>query len=230
MTPAEYTQLNLPRLSHPARSLYILHLRRQAQQHNGYVLISYPELGRALAVENPNQPSGFSFQVNASQLTQLFQELIDAGLLQLVLAPQDEHFHGAKFALPLLLNLNTILPLPQTAHPMMPEWRPDPHFATLCQLCGLIESTYNEDELGEFIAYWLGRPEVFATPHQWMLKFIKALKAKRYVRKSPAPSVGYQQVVASELESQVPSQRALEMIAEAKRIRDQQGEDNDAIR
>ncbi|MGL4207634.1 MAG: DnaT-like ssDNA-binding domain-containing protein [Aeromonadaceae bacterium] len=228
MTPAEYTQLNLPRLSHAARTLYTLHLRRQAQQHNGYVQVSYPELGRALAVENPAYASGFSFQVNASQLTRLFQELIEANLLQLEQAPQEEHYHGARFRLPLLLSLSTVLPLPQAAQPMTPQWRPEPDFATLCQLCGLMETAYGEDELGEFIAYWLGRPEVFATPHQWMLKFIKALKAKRYIRKSPTPSVGYQ-VVSSVPESQVPSQRALEMIAEAKRIRDQQGEENETI-
>ena len=229
MTPAEYSQLNMPRLSHAARTLYILHLRRQAQQHNGYVHVSYPELGRALAVEDPTQPSGFSFQVNASQLTRLFQELMEAGLLHLELAPQDEHYHAAKFSLPQLLNLNSIQPLPQVAQPITPEWRPEQHFASLCQLCGLMESSYGEDELGEFIAYWLGRPEVFATPHQWMLKFIKALKAKRYARKTTSPPVGYQ-VVASMPESQEPSQRALEMIAEAKRLRDLQGEDNDDIR
>lgn len=229
MTPAEYTQLNLPRLSHAARTLYILHLRRQAQQHNGYVQANYPELGRALAVESHSQPSGFSFQVNASQLTRLFHELIEAGLLQLEQAPQEEHLHGAKFSLPLMLNLGTMLPIPQTAHAMTPAWRPDTHFASLSQLCGLMECAYGEDELGEFIAYWLGRPEVFATPHQWMLKFIKALKAKRYVRKSAlSPPIGYQ-VVPPPPESQVPSQRALEMIAEAQRIRDQQGEEHDII-
>ena len=55
MTPTEYLQLSNPRLSHPARTLYCLHLRRQAST-GAPVVLNYPELGRALAVEDPHQP------------------------------------------------------------------------------------------------------------------------------------------------------------------------------
>jgi len=215
MTPAEYLHLNQPRLSHPARSLYCLHLRRQALQ-GGPVRLAYPELGRALAVEDPSLPGGFSYQVNARQLTALIDELLQAGLLQLVGPPQSEHYHQAEVRLPLLQPMSGS-PLPKQAFGMEVTWRPDEQFPALATLCGLLDCHYGEEELGEFIAYWLGRPDTYATQHQWMLKFIKTLKARRYVRRTAVEPKGYQQVAVTPPQSG-PSPRALEMIAEAERL------------
>ena len=115
MTPTEYIQLRNPRLSHPARTLYYLHLRRQAGS-GAPVILSYPELGRALAVEDPQQPGGFAYQVNASQLTRLLDELLNIGLLEVVHRPQPEHYHGAELRLPALTPSVMMTPLPQQAH------------------------------------------------------------------------------------------------------------------
>lgn len=221
MTPAEYSQLNLPTLSHPARSLYYLHLRRQADAQ-GYVVINYPVLGRALAVEDPRQIGGFSYQVNASQLTALLQELLHAGLLRDPLAAAPVNYHGCQLLLPLLPHVSAALPLAASAVPMQADWRPGSQFGDLAKLCGLADSQYAEDELGEFIAYWLGRPEVYATDHQWMLKFIKKLKVRRYLRHEPEQTarVGFQSVTlaASPEQAGQPSERALQMIDEARRL------------
>lgn len=217
MNPSEYQLLLNPRLSHPARTLYTLFLRRQAE--NGHaVRVSYPDLGRALAVEDPVQPGGFAYQVNASQLTRLFDELLGLGLLDVLQKPHPDHYHTATLTLPWLAGSNSIEPLAQPAHAMHTAWRPDTRFAALAQLTGLLDANYDEIELGEFIAYWLGRPEVFANDHQWMLKFIKALKARRYSRGSSQPMVGtgYQQV--PETSQSGPSKRALEMMAEAQQL------------
>ncbi len=217
MTPAEYLHLNQPRLSHPARTLYCLHLRRQALQ-GGPVRLAYPELGRALAVEDPSLPGGFSYQVNARQLTALLDELLQAGLLLLLTPFQGEHYHQAEVALPLLQHQGESGgPLPGQAFPMQVTWRPDEQFPALATLCGLLDCHYGEEELGEFIAYWLGRPESFATQHQWMLKFIKTLKSRRYVRRTAVEAKGYQQVAVTPPLSG-PSPRALQMIAEAERL------------
>lgn len=224
MTPTEYLQLSSPRLSHPARTLYYLHLRRQAGS-GAPVILSYPELGRALAVEDPQQISGFSYQVNASQLTRLLDELQEVGLIRLDTQPQENHYHGATCLLPCLSQTFQSAPLPQTAHPMLTHWRPGEAFHDLAKLCGLLDSRFSEEELGEFMAYWLGRPETYATEHQWMLKFIKALKARRYTRTSITPMVGtgYQQVTVTP--DSGPSPRALQMIADARRLRaHEQGE------
>ena len=98
----------------------------------------------------------------------------------------------------------------------------------ICQLCGLIDPHYDEEERGEFIAYWLGRPERFATQHQWMMKFVKMLKSRRYQRKQ-TDTIGYQQMTVATTTQNIskPSQRALEMIAHAQQLKQQQGEDHE---
>ena len=224
MSPQEYLLLNQPRLSHPARTLYYLHLRRLANQQQP-VLINYPELGRALAVEDPSAAGGFSYQVNARQLTQLLDELIQAGLIQLSTSPSSEHYHQQYATLPLVSAPTT--PLAQQSFAMHTEWQPDHQFVGLCQLCGLIDPRYDEEERGEFIAYWLGRPERFATQHQWMMKFVKMLKSRRYQRRQ-TDSVGYQQTsVTTTTQASItePSKRALEMIAHAQQLK--QGENHE---
>ena len=225
MSPQEFLLLNQPRLSHPARTLYCLHLRRLAVQHQP-VPINYPELGRALAVEDPQVPGGFSYQVTARQLTQLFDELIQAGLIQLQAATaSSDHYHQQYVTLPLLIS--QVAPLAQQAFAMHTEWQPDNQFTGLCQLCGLIDPHYDEEERGEFIAYWLGRPERFSTQHQWMMKFVKMLKSRRYQRRQ-TENIGYQQTTvatAAQHISTEPSQRALEMIAHAQQLK--QGENHE---
>jgi DNA replication protein DnaT len=226
MSPQEFLLLNQPRLSHPARTLYCLHLRRMAAQKQP-IQINYPELGRALAVEDPQTASGFSYQVTARQLTSLFDELALAGLIQIdQISSEGGHYHQQYVSLPLLASMAA--PIAQQAFAMHTEWQPDHQFVGICQLCGLIDPHYDEEERGEFIAYWLGRPERFATQHQWMMKFVKMLKSRRYQRKQ-SDTIGYQQV-ATEAPSDInnePSQRALEMIAHAQQLKQQQGDDHE---
>lgn len=219
MTPAEYSALAHPRLSHPARSLYTLQLRRLVLE-NQLARLNYPELGRALAVVDPSDPCGFSFQVNARQLTELFDELMEAGLLQIEAQPESEHYHQCPFQLPLLTQ-KLRSPLPERPFQMHLQWRPDEELPALARLCGVIDASYSEEDLGEFIAYWLGRPEVFDSQHQWMLKFIRALKTRRYTRRKPMEVQGYQQVTLAPAEAG-PSKRAQQMIEEAKRLAQQQ--------
>ncbi len=224
MTPAEYSALAHPRLSHPARSLYTLQLRRLVLE-NQLARINYPELGRSLAVVDPGDPSGFCYQVNARQLTELLDELMEAELLQVEALPESEHYHQCPFKLP-LLSQRVRSPLPERPFQMHLQWRPDEELPALARLCGVIDASYNEEDLGEFIAYWLGRPEVFDSQHQWMLRFIRALKSRRYARRQPMVVAGYQQVTPAPAESG-PSKRAQEMIEEAKRLAQTQEPDND---
>lgn len=215
MTPAEYSALAHPRLSHPARSLYTLQLRRLVLE-NQLARLNYPELGRALAVVDPGDPSGFSFQVNARQLTELFDELMEAGLLQVEAQNDSEHYHQCPFQLPLLTQ-RVRSPLPERPFQMHLQWRPDAELPALARLCGVIDASYSEEDLGEFIAYWLGRPEVFDSQHQWMLKFIRTLKTRRYTRRKPMEVQGYQQVASTPIYTG-PSKRALEMREEVRRL------------
>ncbi len=224
MTPAEYSALAHPRLSHPARSLYTLQLRRLVLE-NRLARLNYPELGRALAVVDPGNPGGFSYQVNARQLTELLDELMEAELLQVEAQADSEHYHQCPFQLP-LLSQRVRSPLPARPFQMHLQWRPDEELSALARLCGVIDASYSEEDLGEFIAYWLGRPEVFDSQHQWMLKFIRALKSRRYARRPATVVTGYQQVAPAPVEAG-PSRRAQEMIDEAKRLAQAQEPEND---
>lgn len=214
MTPAEYQALTSPRLSHPARSLYLLHLRHQARGDCTPPL-DYPSLGKALAVQ---KDGGYQYRVTPLELTALLDELQAAGLLSPQEKPHSQHYHGATFMLP-LKRLAGLSPLPPRQFAMHPEWRPDPQLDQLARLCGLLDSHFDEAELGEFIAYWLGRPEAFANQHQWTLKFVRQLKSQRSIRRAPAATAvtaGYQQQPAKTETG--PSKRAREMMEEARRL------------
>ena len=73
---------------------------------------------------------------------------------------------------------------------------------------------------------WIGRPEVFDSQHQWMLKFIRTLKSRRYTRRQPTEVAGYQQITPAPVDSG-PSKRAQEMIEAAKRLAQTEEPDND---
>ncbi|OIN06650.1 DnaT-like ssDNA-binding domain-containing protein [Oceanisphaera psychrotolerans] len=220
MTPAEYQALTSPRLSHPARSLYQLYLRHHARGDITQAL-DYPLLGKALAVQGEGE---YRYRVTPAELTALVDELLDAGLLSLVQNPHPQHYHGAVFSLP-LKGLQGLAPLPSRQFAMHPQWRPDEQFDGLARLCGLLDSHVDETELGEFIAYWLGRPEVFENQHQWMLKLVRKLKNQRSVKRAAPPqdSGHYQQLPAKN--DTGPSKRAREMMAEAQRLSSDNQED-----
>ncbi|MDP5290880.1 DnaT-like ssDNA-binding domain-containing protein [Oceanimonas sp. CHS3-5] len=224
MTPAEYQALTSPRLSHPARSLYLLYLRHQARGELTQPL-DYPSLGRALAVQGEGD---YRYRVTPAALTALVDELQQAGLLALEERTHPQNYHGARFRLA-LKNLQGLTPLPARQFAMYSEWRPDDQLDGLARLCGLLDSRYDDEELGEFIAYWLGRPEVFENQHQWMLRFVRQLKNRRALRRDPgpAPATGYQQQPAPATTETGPSKRAREMMEEARRLSDEHQESHD---
>lgn len=224
MTPAEYQALTSPTLSHAARSLYQLYLQHQAQGDRTQPL-DYPQLGKALTVQGQGD---YRYRVTPATLTELVDELIAVGLLDLQHNPHPQHYHGGVFSLP-LKHLQGLAPLPSRQFAMHPQWRPDEQFDGLARLCGLLDSHIDETELGEFIAYWLGRPEVFENQHQWMLKLIRKLKNQRSIKRTiavPATEQGYQQQPTKNETG--PSKRAQQMMAEALRLNTTQQGDNES--
>lgn len=217
MTPSEYQALSNPQLTHPARSLYTLHLRRIASTTYP-VLICYKTLIPALLT--------YDYTLTAKQLTQLLEALQVCGLIQLA-EPQvsEGHYHQAAFYLPLseFASMNDKpLPIPHQAFAMHLNWCPSQQFSTLCRLCGHASSEFSSQDLGEFIAYWLGRPDVMHNQHHWMLKFIKHLKNKQIhgVALCTHPSQRYNDQMSSSSRSVTEnkaSPRALEMMEQAQR-------------
>ena len=60
------------------------------------------------------------------------------------------------------------------------DWLPDQKLISdLAKLVGIIDYEYTSNELGDFIAYWLGRPELQFSEYQWTQKFVFNLKKMR---------------------------------------------------
>ena len=203
MNSLELAALQEP-LSNEARVIYCVYLRANINAKTNTVTINNKDILKLLNSHSPRVSLG-------REISALFKELQQVGLVALqtnVANSADKsiefesNFDRSLNKLKVSLPLFEAMPSPfvsssiQTlddneAHEqhskMHLNWRPDDSlFSQLCQLIGVIDAYFDADELGEFIAYWLGRPEVVQTPYQWTQKFVLHLKQRR-IRK-PANS------------------------------------------
>ena len=74
---------------------------------------------------------------------------------------------------------------------------------------------YNEEDVGEFIAYWLGRPNALFSEFQWTQKFAYTMKRKRVASGyEPTRKIGSQQVkVAPGIEADDNARKLVEKYA-----------------
>ncbi|MGQ8367306.1 DnaT-like ssDNA-binding domain-containing protein [Glaciecola sp. 1036] len=178
MNSLEIEALQQP-LSNEARTLYCVYLRPQWSINSQKITVKNKTILQLLNSKKETITLG-------RQISALFKELVDIGLVKFI-----ENIEFSKS----LNNQYIYLPLAkvpkddkhQNLHQqhgsMSISWRPDTEsFTMLSDLVGLIDKEYSADELGEFIAYWLGRPEVTQTPYQWTQKFVLQLKHRRIKR------------------------------------------------
>ncbi|MFT5996429.1 MAG: DNA replication protein DnaT [Kangiellaceae bacterium] len=175
MNELELETLQTP-LSNLARVLYCLYLRPQLSANSHNIVVNNKAI---LALINNKKP----VITMGRQVSALFKELHSVGLIEVAIDTDfSKSLHNQKIALPLTA-LPQSLENPQfhSQHKSMRlDWRPiQLIFEDLCQLVGLIEKTYNADELGEFIAYWLGRIDTQCTEYQWTQKLVIHLKQRR---------------------------------------------------
>ena len=58
----------------------------------------------------------------------------------------------------------------------------------------LVKKEFSTEELGEFVAYWMGKPEQHFSTWQWTQKFVLHLRKIRHIKGYTSTSiVGYQQ-------------------------------------
>ncbi|MDN4502286.1 DnaT-like ssDNA-binding domain-containing protein [Alteromonadaceae bacterium BrNp21-10] len=116
------------------------------------------------------------------QINTLIKELVDVGLVSYQ-GEQQEHLshNGQQLLLPLLATSdNKFQQLHLQWSPMLANWQPNQQlFNELATLVGLIEKEYSDSDVGEFIAYWLTRPESNFTLFQWTQKFVQQIKKQR---------------------------------------------------
>lgn len=169
-------------ISNHARVLYALYLRPKVNQEDQKVKLVYSEILHLLNAKETQIQLGR--QVNA-----LLKELHKIGLIELF-DEQDfkRSLNQQCVSLPLIKNpINTTIPkMPtgqsaeSTHYQMNIDWRPETEiFEQICQLVGVIEQGYSTEELGEFIAYWLGQPHRLFTTYQWTQKFVLIIKQRR---------------------------------------------------
>ena len=175
MNTAELAALQQP-ISNDARVLYCLGLRPTADSASGKSdSINYKSL---LALLNgTEQKYNLGRQING-----LIKELVEVGLISLGEdTPLNRSFNGKQVDLPLLsLAQDDYAALHMSWHNMNAQWQPDSAlFEDLSSMVGIVDKEFTTDELGEFIAYWMGRPEKQFSPFQWTQKFVFHIRKKR---------------------------------------------------
>jgi DNA replication protein DnaT len=134
------------------------------------------------------------------QLNSLIKELLHVGLVSFEQDVELNHsFNGKTLVLPLtLMKADDYSRLHLEWQSMQLNWQPDSRLIVdLAKLMGIIDYHFTEQELGDFIAYWLGRPETNFSQFQWTQKFVFNLKHKRLAHgKQTVHKVGQQLVKA----------------------------------
>jgi DNA replication protein DnaT len=176
MNSLELDALQLSMSNH-ARALYGIYLASKGSLTKGNVTLSYKDIIQFLNGKEEIVTLG-------RQVNSLLKELDNVGLIQI---NSDQSYKRS-------LN-NQIIHLPlsvtreisdittdkhQSFVKMNVNWRPNAElFEQICQLVGVIDKGYSADELGEYIAYWLGYPEKQFTDYQWTQKFVLNIKQRR---------------------------------------------------
>lgn len=172
---AEQTAL-LQNLSNDARILYMLGIKPTANDSTGITSpLNYKSLLSILNTKDEKFTLG-------RQVNSLVKELLSVGLVTFQNEVELNHsFNGKTLVLPLTtMKIDDYSKLHLNWHKMHIDWLPNEKLiADLAKLLGIIDYDYNSSELGDFIAYWLGRPESQFSEYQWTQKFVFNLKKKR---------------------------------------------------
>jgi hypothetical protein len=176
MNSLELDALQLSMSNH-ARALYSVYLVSKSKSMKGNVTLSYKDIMHFL--NGKEEVVTLGRQVNS-----LLKELGSVGLIKI---SHDQSYkrslNNQVIHLPLSISRD-LFDISTDKHQsfvkMKVSWRPDADlFEQLCQLVGVIDKGYSADELGEYIAYWLGYPEKQFTDYQWTQKFVLNIKQRR---------------------------------------------------
>lgn len=175
-TQAEINALTAP-LSNAARVLYCLGLRPSA---NKQTLMTAPLKYKPL-LDLVNGDKSSEAYTRGREVNALLEELIQSGLVILPAdLSTDESLNNKCIQLPLLGHQNDYQPLHQQHLAMHRDWQPEKSvFDDIATLIGLIDKSYDDTDIGEFVVYWIGRPEAVFSSYQWTQKFTYALKNRR---------------------------------------------------
>ncbi|MDC0601692.1 DnaT-like ssDNA-binding domain-containing protein [Aliiglaciecola sp.] len=191
MNKTEQTALT-QEISNEARVLYLLGLRPLADNQTGLTSnLNYKQLIGLL--NSTTKQFSLGRQINS-----LIKELVKHQLVDIDENESLERsFNGKQLLLPLLnIKQDDYPTLHMQFQAMSADWQPHHRvFEDLAGLVGIIDKHFNQTELGEFIAYWMGRPEMQFSQFQWTQKFVFQLKQRRVASGvKPKQKVGNQWV------------------------------------
>lgn len=183
-----FTQVELDLLTQPisnhAKLVYCLYLKPAVNNDQAKVLINNKEVLKLVNQKTVEIRLG-------RNVTALLIELEEIGLIKLPdntteqtnLNNQQIHmnFVGEQSKTSSQHHINFL--------PMDVSWRPPRDLLNdIAKLIGLSSCDFNADELGEFIAYWMGRIDIQQTHYQWTQKFAMHLKQRRQKQTTGASS------------------------------------------
>ena len=172
-------------ISHEARSLYIFEMRPRANTA-GHYCADYNRITAVLTVLGRDGRPVFT--PDAHRITGYLRELAAVGLITAGsgAASDQPDFHGTDFLLPQALaagtapgqtpGRNPFQSGENRLFPMYPEWEPSPAFRLAARRAGLIDPSFDENELAEFVTYWMCRPNMLASVTQWDHRFLARLR------------------------------------------------------
>lgn len=218
-TEAEYHALTSS-LSNDCRVLYCLGLRPTANSTTGITEpVNYKFL---ITLLNGNHQTEEKY-TRGQQINSILTELEQQGLIALQgNITLSESLSGQRLLLPLFCqNQNDYTHLHRQHTAIHGRWRPDPAlFTDMADLLGLIDRDFNDEDIGEFVAYWLGRPDAVYSHFQWTQKFAYAMKRKRTATPSytTTKKAGTQQVpIAPGIEADDNARKLVEKYAAKKK-------------
>lgn len=191
MNTSELEALAQP-ISNDAKLLYCLGFRPVANPNDGVTPpLLYKHLLQLLNGKQEEYKLG-------RQINRLIKELVESGLVNFKQeVDESRSFNGKQLVLPLML-------MEQPSYDKLhmqwcvinPQWQPEANlFDELATLVGIIDKRYTQQELGEFIAYWMGRPDANFSLFQWTQKFVFNLKKSRVsFGRTNIKTIGHQQV------------------------------------
>ncbi|GEA09000.1 hypothetical protein KUL42_37610 [Alteromonas sp. KUL42] len=221
LTQAELAALQSP-LSNDCRVLYLLGLRVSANSATTSTApVDYKQLLNLLNGDNKEEPYQRGRQINS-----LIKQLEQVGLVSLPVDLDIEHtINGKSLLLPLITEPKSDFEQLHQRHcSMHASWTPNKSlFEEMAALLGIIDKTYEDNDIGEFVAYWLGRPSSVFSEFQWTQKFANNIKRKRLASgygsaNTPTKIVGTQQVkVAAGIEADDNARKLVEKYAASKK-------------
>lgn len=217
LTQAEQTVLQSP-ISNDCRVLYLLGLRINA---NTATTSSAPVDYKAL-LALLNADSKEPHYLRGRQINSLIKQLEQVGLVTLPLdIDLDRSINGKTLLLPLLSEpVSDFDALHKQHTAMTADWKPNaPLFKEIANLLGIIDKTFDDNDIGEFVAYWLGRPSSVFSEFQWTQKFANNIKRKRLASGySSSKVIGTQQVkVAAGIEADDNAKKLVAKYASSKK-------------